>query len=307
DYVVLAKQYCNRYSPILTWDESAAIYLYSMQTEFFSSLNKALRDEKRHLLKPWFPYLKLFLNALERLPFYNDTVWRGVSGDFDASCLNNDLQTWWSVNSCSKALNVIEAFVGGKGVVFAIKVSHGKDISAYTAMKDEQEVILMPGATVRMKNKPLDFDSRLLIVHLEEEPKSPGSILSNKSTISKSIPEGKHVMLSYNWNSHDIVSKIYHILRKENIPVWFDANGDMKDNMYESLADGVENAVVICCFITSNYEESGNCKLELQYAQKRYKTIIPCILDDANVWKPADWLEDIVREKNCIDFRDFSE
>ncbi|CAM2708521.1 unnamed protein product [Rotaria socialis] len=161
DYVVLVKQYCNRYSPILTRDESAPIYLYSMQTEFFSSLNKALRDQKRHLLKPWFPYLKLFLNARERLPFYYDTVWRGVSGDFDASCLHNDLQTWWSVNSCSKAFNVIEAFVGGKGVVFAIKVSHGKDISASMAMKDEQEVILKPGmgATVFMKNKPLDFDS----------------------------------------------------------------------------------------------------------------------------------------------------
>ncbi|CAF1510642.1 unnamed protein product, partial [Rotaria sp. Silwood1] len=52
NYVALAKENCNRTSSLLTWDESAAIYLYSMQTSFFPMLNKALRDEKRQLLKP---------------------------------------------------------------------------------------------------------------------------------------------------------------------------------------------------------------------------------------------------------------
>ncbi|CAF3512646.1 unnamed protein product [Rotaria sp. Silwood2] len=32
DYVAQAKQNCNRKSHLITWDESAAIYLYSMQT-----------------------------------------------------------------------------------------------------------------------------------------------------------------------------------------------------------------------------------------------------------------------------------
>jgi hypothetical protein len=44
---------------------------------------------------------------------------------------------------------------------------------------------------------------------------------------------GKHVMLSYNWNSQVIVSKIYQILKDENISIWFDIQGDMKDNIYE--------------------------------------------------------------------------
>jgi hypothetical protein len=44
---------------------------------------------------------------------------------------------------------------------------------------------------------------------------------------------GKHVMLSYNWNSQAIVSKIYKILKDENIPIWFDIQGDMKDNIYD--------------------------------------------------------------------------
>ena len=47
------------------------------------------------------------------------------------------------------------------------------------------------------------------------------------------LDDGKHVMLSYNWNSQGIVSKIYGILKAENIPVWFDIEGGMKDNIYK--------------------------------------------------------------------------
>lgn len=44
---------------------------------------------------------------------------------------------------------------------------------------------------------------------------------------------GKHVMLSYNWNSQDIVSQVYKIIKDDNIPIWFDIQGDMKDNIYD--------------------------------------------------------------------------
>jgi hypothetical protein len=81
NYVAQAKQQCNQNSTILTWDESAAIYLYSMPIPFFSHLNKALRDENRHALKPWFAYLKLFMHALEKLPSVQTDVWRGVLGN----------------------------------------------------------------------------------------------------------------------------------------------------------------------------------------------------------------------------------
>ncbi|CAM4946034.1 unnamed protein product, partial [Rotaria socialis] len=121
------------------------------------------------------------------------------------------------------------------------------------------------------------------------------------------IPQGKHVMLSYTSINQDIVSKIADILKGENIPVWFDGNGDMKTDMYESLANGVENAVAVCCFLTSDYEQSLSCQSELQYAQKRQKPIIPCMLTNATAWKPSDWLEQITRGLVCVDFHNVSE
>lgn len=74
DYVLKAKKKCNRHSALLTKDESAAIYLYSMPILFFSRLNEALGAKNRQALKPWFAFLKLFITALEKLPSIKGTV-----------------------------------------------------------------------------------------------------------------------------------------------------------------------------------------------------------------------------------------
>jgi hypothetical protein len=168
DHVATAKQNYNQNSTLLTCDESAAIYLYSMPTSFFSHLNNSLRTKNRQALKPWFAFLKLFITALEKLPSTGKTVWRGVSGEVDSLFANNDMHIWWSINSCSMALNIVQLFLGDKGTLFAIDAIDGKDISTFSAFPAEQEVILMPETRVRAKGKPLNFIDRLIVVHLEE-------------------------------------------------------------------------------------------------------------------------------------------
>ena len=68
-----------------------------------------------------------------------------------------------------------------------------------------------------------------------------------------------------------------------------------------SLADGVENAAIICCFLTSDYEASEICKLELKYAHKRHKIIIPCMLSDAQLCNASTWLKPIIDHLTYID------
>ncbi|CAF1123806.1 unnamed protein product [Adineta ricciae] len=173
-YVKKAKEDCNRSSSLLTHDESAAIYLYSMPIPFFSTLNATLRNKNRDALKPWFGYLKLFITALEKLPYVNTVVWRGVSGDIGSDFVDGSTETWWSVNSCSTDLNVVELYLGKTGTVFAIAVVNGKDISNYSAFKEEHEVVLLPGSALLIKSKPLSFEERLFIVHLEEKSGKSG-------------------------------------------------------------------------------------------------------------------------------------
>jgi hypothetical protein len=50
---------------------------------------------------------------------------------------------------------------------------------------------------------------------------------------SGTIPEGKHVMLSYNSNSQGIVSKICHYLQDEHMQVWFEEQLNTKDDIYD--------------------------------------------------------------------------
>jgi hypothetical protein len=168
-----AKQKCNRDSSLLTWDESAAIYLYTMSSSFFSCLNNTLRAENRYALKPWFAFLKLFMSALDKLPSSAGTVWRAVSGDADTFSVQDEVKVWWSVNSSSTALNVVQCYLGERGTLFAIEATRGKKISEYSAFPEEQEVIIMPGTCLRVESEPFNFIDLLLIVHLKEELQNP--------------------------------------------------------------------------------------------------------------------------------------
>ncbi|CAF1118841.1 unnamed protein product [Adineta steineri] len=163
-----AKNKCNQHSDLLTKDESAAIYLYSMASSFFSSLNTALRAENRHALKPWFAYLKLLMTALKTLPSIKAVVWRGVYGDVSSVFANNNIDIWWGVNSTSMDLKIVEPFLDERGTLFTIEAMHGKDISQFSANPEEKEIILMPGTYVRLKTEVLNFIDRLFVVHLDE-------------------------------------------------------------------------------------------------------------------------------------------
>jgi hypothetical protein len=168
-YVAEAKKNCTKQSTELTLDESAAIYLYTMPIPFFSKLNDNLRAKDRNALKPWFAFMKLLITALEKLPSLVSTIWRGVDGNVSSTFANNSEEIWWSINSCSKSPDIVGKYIGTIGTIFAINALQGKDISAYSAVDVEEEVVLMPGTRLRVNFQPMNFEDRLLIVHLYEE------------------------------------------------------------------------------------------------------------------------------------------
>jgi len=161
---------CKKVNTKLTLDESAAIRLYTMTPSVYKQLNAALRTENRNELEKWFPYLRLLITALNKLPSLpTTTVYRGVADDisfnFDE---DKSVQRWWSINSCSTDLKVIEHFLGGSGTFFIIETSYGKNISEYSAKRDEKEIILMPGTRVRLQCAPLEIQNRPYTFSLRE-------------------------------------------------------------------------------------------------------------------------------------------
>ncbi|CAF1564584.1 unnamed protein product [Adineta ricciae] len=262
----------------LTRDESASIYLYTMPVNFFEHLNKDLRCKNRKDLEPWFDFLNLFITALKKLPPCTiSVIWRGVGDSLGEEFVGGTEHTWWSINSCSSNQNAARCFADFKGTLFSIHAINGKDISSYSKNPQEKEIVLMPGTRLRVKSA---WSSALSTIVLEE------------CTV---IPTGQHIMLSYNINDKEIVFQIYDFLRNQEMPVWINRSENVTaDSLHDSLANGVENAAAVFCFLTPDYERSPVCKLELQYAHKRRKLIIPCLFDDKKFWEDSSWLMSIV-------------
>ncbi|CAF1256645.1 unnamed protein product, partial [Adineta ricciae] len=146
-HINIAKLACQTPSDNLTQDESASIYLYTMNTEFYFKINKALRTNVVENIKPWFLYLKLFHTALNKLPSQKERVWRGIVGNFRSQYTKGTRFVWTGVSSTSSDIGMIEHFLPNNKhtTIFSINCLYGKSVTKHSAIPDEQEIILMPG------------------------------------------------------------------------------------------------------------------------------------------------------------------
>ena len=163
-------QYPSQHS--LTRDESAAVFLYTMEAgeqSFYRVLNKILRDEDRNKSKKWFSYLKLFDTALKKLSTKRCNLWRGVSGDLSKYFHEGDVITWWSITSCSLSAKEAEKFLNPNenSTLFMIEAVNGKDISDYTIYPNEKEIVLRSGTQFCVKSNALKH-GKFNMIHLEE-------------------------------------------------------------------------------------------------------------------------------------------
>lgn len=67
------------------------------------------------------------------------------------------------------------------------------------------------------------------------------------------------------------------------------------------MAAGVEEAAVICPFMTPAYQASRSCKKELSYADAREVAIVPVMVADG--WEASEWLGLITAGLLWVDFR----
>lgn len=154
--------------------EIGALHLYTMGSAFYRQLNAALRHTDRARARPYFPYLRLFLNALAKLEPLKGSLWRGVALDLGAQYpLGRDV-TWWGVSSCTPKLEVARAFLGSKGrrTLFEVVVHRAVSIKKYSAFTGEDEYVLAPGTQLRVAEVKADGEG-LTRVRLEELGDAP--------------------------------------------------------------------------------------------------------------------------------------
>lgn len=108
-------------------------------------------------------------------------------------------------------------------------------------------------------------------------------------------------MLSYQWDVQEMAKTVFEHLTKDGFPVWMDIEGGMQQNINDSMAFGVDNALVVCPFMTNKYSESKNCKKELNYADSQDKEILPIMAEGG--YKATGWLGLITAGLLWVDFR----
>ncbi|CAF4163189.1 unnamed protein product [Rotaria sp. Silwood2] len=82
----------------LSKEEIATIKLYVSCFFLYIPLNEALRSEQYEQIKPWFPYLKLFHNAIYKLPERAGVHCRLVSGNIKIDLYQVDSFVTWVSN-----------------------------------------------------------------------------------------------------------------------------------------------------------------------------------------------------------------
>lgn len=172
-YISEAKTKCHFPSEHgLTREESAAIYLYTMEDgnpPLYHILNKMLREKERSVLVPWHGYLKLLDTALRKLPSLRMNLWRGIDNDVTKIYKANEKFTWWFFSSCSSAVNIVKSFLGDISIstLLMIEAKNGKDISLYSKFPEEREIILTLGTQLEIMGDVLDHFT-LNVIHLRE-------------------------------------------------------------------------------------------------------------------------------------------
>ena len=170
------KHQCTAPAGGLTVDESASIMLYSLEwspkeDSLYHVLNRLLRAEDRNKLKPWFPYLKLLVYSLSKLPSTLRTVYRGIKKDLHASYPKGRTFVWWGFSSCTTSVDVLqmEEFLGKTGTrtMFNIECHSGKDIRRHSFFSTEEEVLLLAARQFRVVGS-LDSGNGLHIIQLKE-------------------------------------------------------------------------------------------------------------------------------------------
>jgi len=145
----------------LTWDEVLALYLYTTEEKpreksLYYLLNSYMRHRDKEKLKLYYPYIKLLLSAMSKLPKKTNIVWRAVRENLcNRYTLESEIE-WNGFSSCTNSKGKALQFLSDnpqQGTLFCIMCRRGVSISEYSSYFDEAEVLLLPFTKLFYKEK----------------------------------------------------------------------------------------------------------------------------------------------------------
>ena len=111
---------------------------------------------------------------------------------------------------------------------------------------------------------------------------------------------GNHVMISYQWDSQEVLVEVKNRLQASGYRVWMDLE-QMGGSTLEAMAKAVEDSSVVLICVSERYKESPNCRSEAEYAYQLRKDTIPLMMQ--RKYRGDGWLGMLVGTKLWFDFQ----
>eukprot|EP00756_Hemistasia_phaeocysticola_P022755 Hpha_TRINITY_DN15851_c4_g2::TRINITY_DN15851_c4_g2_i1::g.191495::m.191495 len=160
-----------------TPEHIAALFLYTMDTPFYPSLNAVMRSPDRSKAMPYFGYLRLMFQALDSIAGVSrpKELYRGVALDLSSDHNVGSMVYWWGASSCTPTKAVAEGFLGSSGArtMFTVKPLSAVPIMEFSAFRGEEEWLLRPGTRLKVDQK-IEKGDGLTEVVLSELPPPRG-------------------------------------------------------------------------------------------------------------------------------------
>ncbi|KAJ1569961.1 hypothetical protein HK096_008364 [Nowakowskiella sp. JEL0078] len=111
------------------------------------------------------------------------------------------------------------------------------------------------------------------------------------------------IMLSYSWTHQPTVLRIKDSLEKRGLTnIWMDLY-EMEGNINDKMTEAVMKATVVIPCLSREYENSHNCKKELNFADQKRKPLVPVHVDNG----PFSWTSFICSQALYIDLTNIQE
>ena len=121
-----------------------------------------------------------------------------------------------------------------------------------------------------------------------------------RQSSEKKESTGNHVMISYQWDSQEVLVEVKNRLQASGYRVWMDLE-QMGGSTLEAMAKAVEDSSVVLICVSERYKESPNCRSEAEYAYQLRKDIIPLMMQGK--YRGDGWLGMLVGTKLWFDFQ----
>jgi len=166
----------------------AAVWMFTAESPLYRNLNAALRAADRStLMSSYFPYLRLLITAIRKLEamgggelrIVNRGVKRDLVKEFPDDYAKDETMIWWPITSTTSNAEALKQpmFLGDQGdrTLFQIQTRKAVDISMFSAIKAEAELVLCCATALRF-TAILPLGNGLTMITCEDDEDAPSML-----------------------------------------------------------------------------------------------------------------------------------